>query len=71
MKVKELIDELRKYPADMRIILCGYEEGYVDLQIIKLTEIELNVNKESYYGPHDDVDELNNHKADEVALLLS
>ena len=31
MIVSELLDLLREYPADLRVVVNGYEEGYDDL----------------------------------------
>ena len=31
MNVSELIGLLREYPADLRMVVNGYEEGYADL----------------------------------------
>ena len=31
MLVSELIDLLREYPTDLRVVVNGYEEGYDDL----------------------------------------
>jgi hypothetical protein len=35
MKVHELIHELQQYPADMPVMVDGYEEGYDELNIVK------------------------------------
>ena len=51
--VAELIEELRKLPAEMRVMVRGYEGGYHDCQTPAIEPIKLNVNSEWYYGPHD------------------
>jgi hypothetical protein len=32
MNVQQLIEELQKYPPEMRVIVKGYEGGYSDCQ---------------------------------------
>ena len=57
MKVKQLIEELQKYPEDMDVMKCGYEGGYKDLSVpVEKDNILLNVNDEWYYGPHESED---------------
>jgi hypothetical protein len=55
MLVKELIEQLLQYPQELRVVTRGYEGGYVDPNIVSLLEIALNVHKESYMGPHEDI----------------
>ena len=31
MNVRDMIDLLRRYPEDMRVVVNGYEQGYDDL----------------------------------------
>lgn len=53
MKVKTLIAKLQKLDQDTRVIISGYEGGYEDITTVSKRSIALNVNPESYYGPHD------------------
>ena len=53
MKVSELIEELKKFPADLRVVVNGYEGGFSDPRIGSVIDIELDVNSEWFYGPHD------------------
>jgi hypothetical protein len=53
MLIKELIEELKKYPQDSRVVVQGYEEGYNDITAISQLKIALNVHKEDYYGAHE------------------
>jgi len=55
MTIAELIKELKRFPADMRVILDGYEGGYHDVSGCKVMGIKLNHYEEWYYGPHEDV----------------
>ena len=54
MTVNELIEQLRNYPGDMRVLTLGYEGGYNDTQL-KTEEIVFNFSKNDawYYGPHE------------------
>lgn len=69
MTVAELIARLSEFPAESRVIVNGYEGGYEDVVTAEELPIVLNVNKENYYGPHDDVTSRNG-PADEVAILI-
>ena len=54
MTVSELIEQLKSYPADMRVLVPGYEGGYNDTGL-KTEEIVFNFSKNDawYYGPHE------------------
>ena len=54
MTVSELIEQLKGYPADMRVLTLGYEGGYNDVDL-KTEEIVFNFSKNDawYYGPHE------------------
>jgi len=56
MTVNELIEQLRSYPGDMRVLTLGYEGGYNDTEL-KTEEIVFNFSKNDawYYGPHESV----------------
>ena len=54
MIVSELLDLLREYPADLRVVVNGYEEGYDDLspQQISIAKISLNTGTHDWEGRH-------------------
>jgi hypothetical protein len=54
MNVRQLIEELQKYPPEMRVIVSGYEGGYCDTNSLEQKTIRLNVRGPNcwYYGPH-------------------
>jgi len=56
MTVNELIEQLKNYPSDMRILTLGYEGGYNDVDL-KTEDIVFNFSKNDtwYYGPHESV----------------
>ena len=62
MTVAELINKLKEIPNETLVLVDGYEGGYSDISISIDVTVSLNVNKESYMGPHDD-DPSSNTKA--------
>jgi hypothetical protein len=61
MTVAELIEQLRDYPSDMRVLTLGYEGGYDDI-CLKTKDIVFNVNSKDtwYLGSHDEPGMVNN-----------
>ena len=55
MTVAELIEQLKGYPSDMRVLTLGYEGGYNDIMLDN-NDIVFNVPRAEgawYYGPHE------------------
>ena len=54
MVVSELIELLQEYPAGLRVVVNGYEDGYDDLspQQISIAKISLNAGKHDWEGRH-------------------
>ena len=53
MTVNELIEQLKNYPGDMRVLTLGYEGGFDDIGLTT-DDIVFNVNKDRwYYGAHE------------------
>jgi len=58
MTVNELIEMLKNYPGDTRVLTLGYEGGLNDVDV-KLDSVVLNYNNKYndkgawYYGPHE------------------
>ena len=73
--VAKLIAILTQYPADMRVVIDGYEYGVEDVsrgQIV-LQRIKLNAYDDmDTYGPHQKTSNFNEgiSDADETALLI-
>ena len=67
MTVSELIEQLKNYPSDMRVLTLGYEGGYDDINL-KTKDIIFNVNSKDtwYYGSHDEPGMVNNMDNDET-----
>jgi len=57
MTAAELITELQKIPADTRIVVRGYEDGYNDILKLIPIKIKLNVNEQWYEGAHEKNDD--------------
>lgn len=58
MTIQELIQLLRGYPPDLRVVVDGYEDGYDDLspEQLLLVKIALNIGKHRWEGAHGDPD---------------
>ena len=53
MNVKELIAELQKHPAEMRVVVSGYEDGVDDISRLWPIHIKPIPNPKPYYGRWD------------------
>ena len=64
MTVSELIELLREYPASLRVMVNGYEDGYDDLssEQISVAEMCLNTGTHDWEGQHRDL----RHSAEET-----
>ena len=51
MKIKELIEQLKKYDLEMLVVARGYESGWDDINIIK-EEILIEENNSWYEGKY-------------------
>lgn len=54
MTVKDLIQVLRTYPADMRVVVNGYEGGFDDVspEGIAVVKVQLNRGTKDWQGRH-------------------
>lgn len=68
MKVKELIEKLKQYPQDRRVVVSGYEGGVDDIYRINEIPILINYHARWYYGKHEECEK---GKEDEIAVLIS
>jgi hypothetical protein len=48
--IKELIHDLAKYPAETRVVVQGYEDGFDDISAIRPVSVQHNPNTAWYYG---------------------
>ena len=58
MNVKQLIDKLGEYPAETRVVVQGYEDGFddVDAACVERRQVRLNVGKHDWAGDHMEFD---------------
>ena len=54
MTVSELMEQLKSYPADMRVLTLGYEGGLNDISLGTNSVVFGHKGNEAwYYGPHE------------------
>ncbi len=76
MLVGELVELLQEFPAGLRVVVNGYENGYDDLtpERISIAKICLNTGKHEWDGRHGDPRFLEQKKLDgaevDEALVL-
>ena len=72
MTVAELIRILGEHPADLRVVVNGYEEGYDDLSPGQVSRIRiaLNTGEHDWEGRHGDSGEGVHEDAEVVDALL-
>ena len=53
MTVKELVELLRKYPNDLRVVVNGYEDGFDDVSPERISVINIQLDTQIHYwgGP--------------------
>lgn len=69
MKVKELIEKLKEHPADMDVLVSGYEGGYDDLDSLSIIRYTRDTNDCSYCGDHDEVHDWDDDEKKEKSLV--
>jgi hypothetical protein len=52
MKIKQLIKQLQQFDPETMAVVAGYEGGYNEISNVGNIRLNLNVNKEWYYGKH-------------------
>ena len=54
MTVAQLIQHLRQYPDDLRVVVDSYEDGFDDVEPERILtgRISLNTGTQWYYGRH-------------------
>ena len=71
MTVNELVQLLAAYPADLRVVVNGYEDGYDDLspEQISLVKIALNTGTHDWEGKHGDPHNLTGGRPDDAEVI--
>ena len=67
MTTAELINRLKEYPDDMRVVVAGYENGFDDIETIKNVVLGLRPDKEEWDGKYEKSTDKNATNA--IALL--
>ena len=72
MTVAELVRVLASHPADLRVVVNGYEDGYDDLSPGQVSRIKvaLNTGKHEWEGRHGDPGDGLPEDAEVVGVLL-
>lgn len=60
--VGELIDRLKKFDPDTKVMVNGYEGGYDTVTHLEVKKVVLNYYDEWYYGKHEDAETINKNK---------
>lgn len=70
MTVNELIEQLKNYSGDMRVLTLGYEGGYNETSVTT-ADIVFNVNDKDtwYYGPHECVEYPDEDKGTQCVII--
>ena len=71
MTVKELAELLRKYPDDLRVVVNGYEDGFDDLSLerISVVKIQLDTQIHDWEGQHSDFHGSEKEISDDVEIV--
>ena len=54
MTVKELIEELQKYPPDKIVLVSAYEEGFDELQKVHQIKVRYKPKENYWQGDYED-----------------
>lgn len=66
MTVSQIIEQLKNYPPDLRVVVSGYEGGYNDVDIVQKISIVTDLHTEWYYGKHETADSLYGQNVEEL-----
>ena len=59
LTVEQLINELKKYPKEYKVLVDGYEGGFDAVLASRIVGVEYDETKAWYYGPFDETDDTN------------
>ena len=69
MTIQELIEKLKTFPPDIKVVVRGYEDGYNDISDIREVAIKLNASEYWWDGQHGDTKDVDAIRAIELAGL--
>jgi len=55
LTAEQLINKLKTYPKDLKVLVDGYEDGLEPVIDICTTTVKYDATKEWYYGPYEEV----------------
>lgn len=56
MKVKELMERLKKFDGELRVVVDGYEGGLSDIVMVRNIQLQIDCHKEiDCFGNHDEM----------------
>lgn len=58
LTIKQLIEQLEKYPHDSLVLVDGYEDGLDAILSTKLVNIDYAENQKWWYGPFNESDKI-------------
>ena len=67
MTTSELIEKLKQFSPDSRVVISGYENNFNDVLNIKELKLKLNVSEHWYEGAHEETNK--DESVSAVALL--
>lgn len=71
MTVQEVINKLKEFDSDMRVVIPGHEDGYDDVEQISNVGLQYRNEDRWYYGDHAKVWEFEKDAdKDEIAVLI-
>lgn len=50
MTIEDLVRQLTQYPAETRVVVQGYEDGFDDISSVRPISVQPNPNTAWYYG---------------------
>ena len=71
MNVGELIEKLKEYPSDMRVVTRGKESGWHDITEFGEVKLLLNANSDWWSGEHKEMWYGSYEEPDVVALSMN
>ena len=57
LTVEQLINELKQYPKEYKVLVDGYEGGLDAVLASRMLSVEYDETKAWYYGPFDETDD--------------
>ncbi len=69
MKVKDLIDKLKSFPADAPVMVQGYEDGYDAVKVVREVSVTKNSTAEDWNGEYEEASAGGKNSISAVVIL--